>query len=489
MPVRCLFPQRCVWPTLLALVWLPAAAQSTFFVATDGVDTPEGGSESTPWASITYALDSVPAGSLILVEPGLYQGRIRIRGVFDPPVTIRSRQPYRAQLRHDATVLTVYSDSVGVDGVVIEGFDIAHSGPGAAALVVQIQSLGAAVARRITLRDNILHDSYNNDILKINNAAREIRVLGNLFYNQSGSDEHIDINSVVDVLVEGNVFFNDFAASGRVNGNDTSSYIVIKDSNGEDDAYLGAQDVRVRRNIFLNWQGSTGSNFVLCGEDGHPWYEAFDVLVENNLMLGNSANTMRAAFGVKGCRDVTFRANTVVGDLPASAFAFRLNREASNQVLQNIHFYNNLWSDPTGSMGRFSTTPPADTASFELDRNGYWNGGAVIPQNVADLINSDDDASGLVGDPTLPTQAGLVTPVWNPGNGTFNGGFARIAGVFEHLALTYGRPGTAGVGIGQARIDQMPVDDLLGQPRGAEPSLGALEPEDIDLIFRNGFEN
>ncbi len=481
--------QRGIGALLLALAWLPAAAQSTYFVATDGIDAPAGGSEAAPWASITYALDSVPAGSLILVEPGLYQGRIRIRGVFNPPVTIRSRQPYRALLRHDATVLTVYSDTVGVDGIVIEGFDIAHSGPGSAALVVQIQSLGAGVARRITLRDNILHDSYNNDILKINNAAREIRVLGNLFYNQSGSDEHIDINSVDDVLVEGNVFFNDFVASGRVNGNDTSSYIVIKDSNGEDDIYLGAQDVRVRRNIFLNWQGINGSNFVLCGEDGHPWYEAFEVLVENNLMLGNSANEMRAAFGVKGCRDVTFRANTVVGDLPGLAFAFRLNREASNQVLQNIHFYNNIWSDPTGSMDRFSTTPPADTASFELDRNGYWNGGSAIPQNAADLVNSDDDASALIGDPALPIQTGLVTPVWNPGSGMFGGGFARIADVFEHLALIYGRPGSAGVGIGQARGDQMPADDLLGQPRGAEPSLGALEPEDIDLIFRNGFEN
>lgn len=489
MPSSYLLAMRGLCAVLLALAWLPASAQSTFYVATDGLDAPERGSEAAPWASITYALDSVPAGSLILVEPGLYQGRIRIRGVFDPPVTIRSRQPYRAQLRHDATVLTVYSDTVGVDGVVIEGFDIAHSGPGAAALVVQIQSLGAAVARRITLRDNILRDSYNNDILKINNAAREISVLGNLFYNQSGSDEHIDINSVDDVLVEGNVFFNDFAASGRVNGNDTSSYIVIKDSNGEDDIYLGAQDVRVRRNIFLNWQGSTGSNFVLCGEDGHPWYEAFDVLVENNLMLGNSANQIRAAFGVKGCRDVTFRANTVLGDLPSLAYAFRLNREGSNQLLQNIGFYNNLWSDPSGSMGRFSTTPPADTGSFEFDRNGYWNGGAAIAQNAADLINSEDDASARLGDPALPSQAGLVTPTWDPESGEFGGGFARIAEVFEHLAVSYGRPGAAGVGVGQARIDQMPPDDLLAQPRGSQPSLGALEPEDLDLVFRNGFEN
>jgi hypothetical protein len=212
------------------------------------------------------------------------------------------------------------------------------------------------------------------------------------------------------------------------------------------------------------------------------------VLVENNLMLGNSAHPMRAAFGVKGCRDVTFRANTVVGDLPASAFAFRLNRELDNQVLQNIRFYNNLWSDPTSSMTRFSTTPPADTASFELDRNGYWNGGAAIPQNAADLVNVDDDATAVLGDPALPGLNGLVTPVWNPATGEFGGGFTRISQVFEHLARTYGRPQANGAGVDQARGDQMPTDDLLGELRGTNPSLGALEPEDLDLLFRNGFE-
>ena len=68
----------------------------------------------------------------------------------------------------------------------------------------------------VVFRNNIFHDSWNNDILKINNGARRVTVEGNVFYNQTGSDEHMDVNSVTDVVIQDNIFFNDFAGSGRV---------------------------------------------------------------------------------------------------------------------------------------------------------------------------------------------------------------------------------------------------------------------------------
>lgn len=60
-----------------------------FDVATDGSDSTGDGSNSNPWATITNALDNVPDGSVVLVEHGLYEGHIRLRGIF-PTVLLLS---------------------------------------------------------------------------------------------------------------------------------------------------------------------------------------------------------------------------------------------------------------------------------------------------------------------------------------------------------------------------------------------------------------
>lgn len=487
---RCLRIHWQVGLLALALLFAASALQAqTVYVATNGVDSAANdGSIGEPWRTITFALDQVADGALILVRPGLYSGRIRIRGNFVNGVTVRSEIPYQAQLRHNSTVLTIFNDSADIAGITIEGFDIAHDGAGASALVIQIQDGSGRETSRITLRDNVLHDSFNNDILKINNGASDIVVEGNLFYNQTGSDEHIDANSVANVRIEGNVFFNDFAASGRPNNNSTSSYIVIKDSNGGDDEYLGSQDITIRRNLFFHWEGTTGTNFLLLGEDGTPNFEADGVVVENNLMLGDSANVMRAAFGCKGVRNVVFRANTVHGNLPSLAFAMRLNTEGANPANQNIRFYNNIWSDPSTTMDDFSDTPMGETETFELDNNLYWNGGQPLPEDSGETVNPSDDAQARIADPALPSLAGLERPVYTPGTGQFVGNYARIADAFMGLAIQYAEIGQTSGAIDQARADEMPADDLLGRTRTGMPDIGAWERLGSDAVFADGFE-
>jgi hypothetical protein len=471
---------------VFALLISVASQGATFHVEVGGSDATGDGTASAPWGTIPHALGEVPDESVILVGPGTYTGRVRLDREFTQGVIIRAEPAYEARLRHDATVVTCYYGR----GIALEGFDIAHSGPGAGALVVQIQDLigdpgGEQAVSRITLRNNILHDSYNNDLLKVNNACREILIEGNLFFNQMGSDEHIDINSVVDVTVRGNVFFNDFEGSGRTNTNSTSSFIVVKDSDGDYNDVVGSERVSIEGNVFLGWQGSTGSNFILFGEDGQNFFEAVDCLVQNNLLLGNSLEVMRASFGVKGCKDILFRHNTVVGDLPSLAYTMRLNTEGSNPPNENIRFYNNVWSDPTGTFGAensganndFSDTPPGETSSFVLDNNLYWNGGSALPQNPSELVNYTDDTARVIEDPELPSLAGIVLPRWMPESGSFADGSMTVREVLVNLVRDYGTPASESPLRNRARSDQSPVTDILGNSRGtgAAPDIGAVE--------------
>ena len=196
---------------------------------------------------------------------GVYTGGNSLYERFTTPTTFRAENAYRAVLQNNSRAVSLF----GARNMVFEGFEFRHTGPGAAALVIQVQMADLLTwSEDVVFRNNVMHDSWNNDILKINNGARRITVEGNVFYNQTGSDEHMDVNSVTDVVIQDNIFFNDFAGSGRPNANDTSSFIVMKDSNQGDDGQIGADRITVRRNVFLNWEGIGGSIFVLIGEDG-----------------------------------------------------------------------------------------------------------------------------------------------------------------------------------------------------------------------------
>ena len=453
---------------IVASLFSSVLLADSFYVATDGNNSSGDGSQANPWANISFAIDQVVDGSTIEVEAGTYTGRVNLDRKFQTGVLIRSSSPYQAKLRHNnGAVVTCFS----CQGITLEGFDIAHSASNNIALVIQIQTVEVS---NVTLRNNIIHDSTNNDLLKINNGARDVLVQGNIFYNQAGSDEHIDINSVIGVTVLDNVFFN--SASQAV----TSSYIVVKDSNGNSDGVLGSEDISIRRNVFLNWQGNDGQSFVRVGEDGTANFEAQNVLIENNLMIGNSSRLMRSAFTVQGSRDIRFQFNTVVGDLPARSFAARLLAVGQNRPNENIVLSNNIWSDPAGTMGTEGfigadvfDAPNGDNLSVQLDNNLYFNGGNAIPGDSAQQVNIDDDLNAVIADPGLPAQNGLVLPVYN--GSQFGGGLSTIRQVLVDLANRFGKPAAGSAAIDHASNIAKPADDLLGASRGSAPDIGAIE--------------
>ncbi len=457
----------CIFLTLFPL----RSFAQTFYVAVDGNDVVSGGSVSNPWATISFAIDQVGHGATIEVAPGTYSGRVRLDQQFTSAVLVRSTEPYQARLRHDGGAVVI---CFSCQGITLEGFDIAHEPNNTSALVMQIQNTNGAAAN-VTLRNNIIHDSTNNDLLKVNNGASDVLIEGNIFYNQRGSDEHIDINSVSNVIVQDNVFFNSTPQS------ETSSFIVVKDSNANSDGVLGASNIDIKRNVFFNWQGNSGQSFVRIGEDGTSNFEARNVLVENNLMIGNSDVMMRSSFTVQGSSDITFRYNTVVGDLPSRNFAVRLLALGDNRANQNIILSNNIWSDPTGSMGTEGFVGAdvfeALTGSFSsltLNSNLYYNGGSAIPADSSQQLGVSDDANAILGNPSLPAIDRVNLPTFT---GTqFTGGFRSIREIFIDLVERYGAidANSAAIGVASA-VGGAPAEDILGRPRNSTTDIGAFQ--------------
>lgn len=458
-----------------------------FYVSPDGDDERGDGSLEKPWASISYAMRKIPDGARLLALPGIYEEAIQLERSFEEGVILQSSIPYAARLRYKGRVVTCDTCA----GITIEGFDIAHL-PGAdQRYVIQIQDKGGdgVGGRRITLRNNIIHDSFHNDLLKINNGAERITIEGNIFYNMGGPaiDNHIDVNSARDVTIQENIFFNCFECSERERPRRSGHFIVIKDSNGERDGISGSHQIRVQKNIFLNWQGIPGGAFIGIG-DGQDfrYYQGYDILIENNLMLGNSDERIHAALKIDGGKDITFRNNTISGDLPGRSYALRLDESGSGLPNVNIHLFNNIWSDPTGTMGieasvpeiNFSDTPAEVIESFLLSHNLYWNGDRPVPFEPDHLFNYTSDLLSILADPRLPVDLSqILLPFVDEESATFADGSETIRMAFERLAFTYGALDSGSPAIDAANPENAPSEDILGRPRpqGAGPDIGAWE--------------
>jgi hypothetical protein len=438
-----------------------SAAACVRYVSTTGSDGNPGTSAS-PWRTIEHAAAATPDnGCTVWVRPGTYQGTIEVERRFNTKMTLKASEPYRAILEGDDLVLKVN----GARNIEFNGFEIRHASPGASSLVIYVDQGDGNWAEDLTFRNNVIHDSYDNDLLKLHNQVRRVLVEGNVFYNQGPGEEQMDVNGVTDVTIQDNIFFHDYGSSGRSPG-DPKHFIVVKDSN---DAVSGSRRVRIRRNVFLNWQGEVKETFVQVGADGKSYYEAHDTQIYNNLMIGNGSAEATAALGIAGASGVSFTNNTVAGDLPASAYALRVDRKDANPQNEGMVFANNIWSDPTGTMDDFSDGDPVP--SFNLDNNLYWNGGRSFEDG--DVVDPRDDSHRIVANPRLGAQQGVQVPVWD-GN-SFESGNGTIRQEFVRLVNSYGVIPGSSPAVDRSDPSRAPDHDILRSSRDSAPDLGAFE--------------
>lgn len=429
------------------------------------------GTETKPWLTLQRAVRRVPdANCTVWIRDGVYTGSTDVERRFKTWTTFRAVHPYEAVFVSDGAALDVNEHA---SRIVFQGLQFRQTSSGDGVLVyISGSDSGSPAPSEIVLRDNVIHDSYGDDLLKIRSGAHHITVRGNVFYNQADNEQHIDVNGVSDVQITDNVFFNDFGGSGRPNDGSTKHFIVVKDSNGGADGVLGSRRVRIERNVFLRWQGDEEA-FIAVGNDGAPYLEARKVTVANNLMLGNGTDGIGTAFAVSGAAQVSFVNNTVVGNLPSGSYAFNVDTKDSNPDNQDITFVNNIWSDPTGTMDEFSGGDRDTTRGLLFKRNLYWNGGRGIPEG--DLVSPlRDDAQRVVRNPDLRRdQHPIALPYWE--GDRFRSGNRTIREEFIRLVRRFGAIPATSPAVGRALDAFVPTRDILGHRRGNVSDLGAFE--------------
>ena len=473
--------QRSRWAIFLCcLLFLLAAPvlAGEYYIAPDGDDSVGTGTTDSPWKSLTKAVATVPDdGSTIIVRDGLYEGGQSFSRHFTKACRIFAENPYHARFvspKSSNRVLYVTSASQ----ILLNGLEFFGSGSTNADYLIQLTTENT---HNLVFENCIIHDSYKNDLIKINSGANRIIFSGCVFFNPTnhGGDEHFDINMVKEIIVEDSIFFNDYVGSGRPDESQSHSFIVIKNSSTTPDF---TEKITLRRNVFFNWSGLGDQAFVLLGEDGKPFFEAQDILVENNLFIHNSIRKIWSTFLYKGgLKNITTRANTITGQpeiIGFGAFSVICLNIGKNPKQESIYFANNLFCDNLGEGKRFSSSFDDCFTGGKLlaSNNLYWTGGGIFRDEPKDTFTAKRDANAVLGDPKLPDVPDLISlPRFDRSVGQFPSGNTTIRQEFERLVKSYAVPGKGSAAIGKADPKNMPKNDILGRPRGENPTIGCCE--------------
>lgn len=468
--------------TILLLFFPLSLFAGEYYISSDGNDSRGTGSPERPWKTLAKAISSVPDdGSEIIIKNGLYIGVNNLSRTFTKPVLVRAETPYLARFSSPSDSNRAFYIPKLVN-VTFSGLEIFGSGSEKTDYLMQITTKDTYDLR---FENCIIHDAYKNDLIKINDHSHKIVFSGCIFFNQTPNpgDEHFDINTVTDITIENSIFFNDYPGSSREFKNGGHSFIVVKNSGSTPDI---TKNITFRRNIFMNWSGKKDNAFILLGEDGKPFFETQNVVVENNLFLHNTDNPVWGALLFKGGgKNILVRANTFTGHPKTEwfgTFSVVCLNIGKNPKFEKMAFINNIFCDNTGNMPRFSCCDIkcfAGESDFLARNNLYWNGEKNIKHEPHDYFREKNDSSPILGDPKLPNvPKDIILPRFDHESRKFSSGKSSIREEFERLVSLYAIPGKGSSAIEKANTDQfrnMPKDDILGKKRGPKSDLGCYD--------------
>jgi hypothetical protein len=452
----------------------PLSSDGAYYVSPGGSDSAGNGSLESPWRTVSYALDHGPSngGFSVVLLDGEYPDQVTTDRSFAEPVQVRALHDYQAVLVNTGSTpikLGGSSDAHKSFNITFSGLEVKGLGSG---------SQGYALvylwkADDVVLENCIIHDSYNNDLMRVLHSAR-IKIRNCVFYNPDDSAEVIDINGgSQDVVVADSIFFNDYAASGRP-ASSSMLFVLIKTSQPDDDGIT--RRITVERNIFLARDCETRWESQLhIGGDSKTYYTAEDITVQNNLFVASDGQNAGLPIRISGARNVLIRANTMRSGPGSFQAMGDIERPTSGPICTNIQYANNVFLD--GDPDRFIRGDSEDVENSSLDNNLYWR---TPPITLSDYFNYMVDRHAMLADPQLPPDGDSISmPVWL--GRVFAGGYGSIPGVFAANVQRYAVP-AAGSPVVDAASGDMPPDDITGSSRYGAPDVGAYEAPDSSPV-------
>ncbi len=392
------------------------------------------GTRDSPFLFLWQALHKVEAGDTILVVPSIDYPRLSFvaTGTQGASITLAGADPNRP------TRVTGPGDDSGIwlngDYLTVRNFDVSASGAYSAVSI-------APNHHHITVASNVIHDAGGNGVNAV--AADYVTISHNIVYGNA-NDTTLAFGSGISIL-------------GSVDIDNNTGVKMIIDGNI---VYANTNTPSCATDECLaTWSNSDGSGIILDDNDrvrwgGEPYRGA--TLISNNVVHHNGGRGIH----IYKSRNVTITGNTAYLNNQDPYEGSWRPGEINVLVASNIGVYNNILSSDGADSPIHGGTAPNTHVCIAVKYNTGDDGPIVVRNNIC--YNPQKDAS------LTSFESKNVTPVFM-GPNIFAG--PKLAGPSSGDF----RVRDISPAIGTAEADTSVAVDILGEPRGAAPSIGAYQ--------------
>ena len=359
------------------------------FVATNGSDSNDGLTVSTPWKTVQKAANSAQPGDVVCVRAGTYNEKVTINvsGTAGAYITFQSYPGETAVL--DGTGITVPADDNGMIFVqdkaylIIKGFEVRNYKTSTTGRVpIGIRLVGTA--HHIEIRDNVLHHVEHNGTAKNGTDAHGIAIHGT-----SGT------TALSNIIVDGNELYSLKLGSSEalvLNGN-VANWQVTNNT---------IHDVNNIGIDIIGFEGTAPANDQ--ARDGLVAYnDVYKINSAGNVAYGNERSA--GCIYVDGGTRITIEYNKAHNCNIGVEIASEHQGKATSYVtVRNNFIYGN--TDAGISMGGYDTQR-GSTENCVIVNNTLYNNAAISGAWGAELYIQYDTRNNIIKNNIFFAKSGL----------------------------------------------------------------------------------